>query len=208
MMEPQAATVGDGSVEDSRHEGPKIRPQERASDSTAEHQARAAADVTRRPVGCGVLTVSDTRTLQTDHSGDLVAEAISAGGHRVLQRMVVPDEPQRIEAGLRGWIADPAVELIVSTGGTGLARRDTTIEVVRRLLTIELEGFGELFRMLSWGEIGAAAMLSRATAGLVVGPGHQGETFIFALPGSPDAVRMAMRELIVPQIPHLVWLRR
>lgn len=147
---------------------------------------------------CAVLTVSDTRTLASDEGGLRIVEALEAAGHRVSERAIVPDEAAEVAARLTGWLAAGGVELIVTTGGTGVARRDTTVEVVERLLEKRLDGFGELFRMLSYREIGAAAMLSRALAGTV------GGTALFALPGSQAAVRLAMEELVVPELPHLL----
>jgi molybdenum cofactor biosynthesis protein B len=147
---------------------------------------------------CAVLTVSDTRTEATDRSGAYLAEALEGAGHRVVRREVVPDEPTRIDATLRRWLADGEAEVVLTTGGTGIAARDTTVEVVERLLDTRLDGFGELFRMLSYREIGAAAMLSRAVGGLA------GGRLLFALPGSSAAVRLAMDELLLPELPHLL----
>ena len=173
--------------------------------SADEHLRRSAE---HGPARCAVLTVSDTRTPQTDGSGSLIVERVETAGHRVLRRELVADEPEAIAGCIDGWLADPEVSVILITGGTGLARRDRTVEVVRRRLTVELEGFGELFRLLSFQQVGAAAMMSRAVAGLVVRAGGEGgETFVFALPGSTAAVRLALDELIVPQLKHLLWER-
>lgn len=161
---------------------------------SAEHHAEAAG----LTAACGVLTVSDTRTLETDEGGRRIVEALEAAGHRVAERAIVPDEPAEVGSRLSSWLAAGGVEVIVTTGGTGVARRDTTVEVVERLLEKRLDGFGEIFRMLSYREIGAAAMLSRALAGTV------GGTVLFALPGSKAAVRLAMEELVVPELPHLL----
>ena len=120
------------------------------------------------------------------------------------------DEPAEIDVAIRGWLDDPGIHAILITGGTGISPRDTTIEVVRRFLDVELEGFGELFRMLSFEQVQASAMMSRAVAGLVKaksGIAADG-TFIFAMPGSPNAVETAMGQLIAPQLAHLVWERR
>jgi molybdopterin adenylyltransferase len=165
---------------------------------TAEHREMARG----QSALCAVLTVSDTRTEATDEGGRLIRELLGAAGHHIKARAIVKDEPELIETKLRGWLADKAIHVILTTGGTGIARRDTTIEVVGRLLDKRLDGFGELFRMLSWEQVGAAAMLSRALGGLA------GETLVFAMPGSLDAVRLAMERLIVPELPHLVWERR
>jgi len=168
------------------------------SESTAHHRAAAAGQVG----ACAVLSISDTRTPETDHGGQLISERLETAGHRLAAYQLVKDEPAEIEAQLRTWIDSAEIDLILTTGGTGMSRRDTTIEVVERLLEKPLPGFGELFRMLSWQEIQAAAMLSRATAGLA------GQTMIFALPGSVAAVRLAMDQLIIPELRHLIWERR
>ncbi len=176
------------------------------SGTSEDHQRRAAEARRDRPVACAVLTVSDTRTPATDQSGPLIERLLADAGHATADRALEPDDPDRIAARLEAWIADPGIHAVLVTGGTGIAARDTTIEVVRRLLTTELEGFGELFRMLSYRRVRAAAMLSRAVAGLVARP-DTGDTFVFAMPGSTDAVELALTELIAPQLAHLVWLR-
>lgn len=168
------------------------------SPSTAHHR-HAARDQT---AVCAVLTISDTRTPETDSGGNRAVAALEGAGHCVEARAIVRDDPPAITARLESWIADPSIQVICTTGGTGLARRDTTYEVVARQLDKTINGFGELFRMLSWQEIGAAAMLSRAIAGLA------GDTLIFTMPGSPNAVALAMDRLIVPELPHLLWERR
>lgn len=166
--------------------------------STADHHL-AAAD---RRARCAVLTVSDSRTAATDRGGDTVAAALGAAGHTVEHRVLVPDEPHAVHAALHAWLhADSPPDVVITTGGTGIARRDTTVEVARGLIDKELEGFGELFRMLSYEQVGPAAMLSRAVGGLA------GETLLFTLPGSVNAVTLAMEKLIVPELPHLVWER-
>jgi len=171
----------------------------RMSDSTAQHRASAQSQRAR----CALLTISDTRDKSNDASGQLILERMQAAGHEVAHYEIVMDDAPAIEAVLRIWLeATPGLDVILTTGGTGIARRDTTIEVVRRLLDKPLDGFGELFRMLSWQEIGSAAMLSRAAAGLA------GETLIFALPGSRHAVELALSRLIVPELPHLIWERK
>ena len=162
--------------------------------STAEHRESAAG----LTAACAVLTVSDTRTAETDEGGRRIVEALEAAGHRVVARALERDEPAAVHARLVEWLAAGAAEVVLTTGGTGIARRDTTVEVVERLLDQRIEGFGELFRMLSFREVGAAAMLSRAVAGIA------GRTAIFALPGSPAAVRLALEELILPELPHLL----
>lgn len=164
--------------------------------ATNTHQNLASGRIART----GVLTVSDTRTASNDTSGRIICRLLLRAGHEVREQAIVRDEPDAIGAYLDRWIAREDMDLILLTGGTGLARRDTTIEVVAARFDRELDGFGELFRMLSWKQIGPAAMMSRATAGLA------GRTLLFAMPGSSAAVRLAMTELIVPEIAHLLWV--
>ncbi len=178
------------------------------SESASEHQRRAAEYAKNAPIRCAVLTISDTRELDNDESGALIERLLTDAGHEAVSRQLVPDDPQAICDRLEQWIADPQIQVVLTTGGTGIAARDNTIAVVRRLLTTELEGFGELFRMLSFREIQGAAMLSQAVGGLVArDAGTGGDTFIFAMPGSANAVRLAMTRLIAPQLAHLVWQR-
>ncbi len=168
------------------------------SEATTQHRG-AAAGMT---AGCGVLTVSDSRTRETDGGGDLIVESLEAAGHRIVARELVKDEPLEIGRVIGEWVRAGEVEVIVTTGGTGISRRDGTVEVVERFLDKRLDGFGELFRMLSWEEIGSAAMLSRAVAGLA----H--DTLIFALPGSRAGVWLALEKLILPELAHLLFERR
>ncbi len=146
----------------------------------------------------GVITISDTRTEADDTSGRSIKDAITGAGHELAFYRIVKDEPREIAA-LIQTPPDP-VDVIVTTGGTGLAPRDTTFETVSGIIEREIPGFGELFRMLSYEEIGAAAMLSRAVAGTVA------NRVVFCLPGSSKAVDLAMAKLIVPQVRHLVGL--
>ena len=150
----------------------------------------------RACVRCFVLTISDTRTPDTDASGDAIVETLTAAGHEVTGRDIVRDDPAAVRAvvGARAI----ATEAIITTGGTGITARDSTFEAIASLLEKKLDGFGELFRMLSYEEIGPAAMLSRACAGTV------GRCAVFSLPGSEHAVRLAMTKLIVPEIGHVV----
>jgi molybdenum cofactor biosynthesis protein B len=179
------------------------------SQSSRSHEQRAAEQAVRWPVRCAVLTISDTRSLEDDVGGPLIERFLREANHEAVERAIVKDEPGRIREKIESWLARGDVDAILATGGTGIARRDTTVEVVRRLLTVELEGFGELFRMLSWQQVGAAAMLSRAIAGLVSRADDRGgDTFVFVMPGSPNAVETAMKSLIAPQLAHLVWERR
>jgi molybdopterin adenylyltransferase len=161
--------------------------------TVGEHKAEAP-----RAIGCYVLTVSDTRTEDTDTSGRAIRDLLTQAGHTVTGHAIVRDEPARVATLVRGWLADPATRVIIATGGTGISSRDTTYEAINALLEKRLDGFGELFRMLSFHDIGSAAMMSRATAGTV------GRTAIFVLPGSLAAVRLAMEKLIVPELGHVV----
>ena len=156
----------------------------------------------REHVACAVITVSDTRTPATDTSGARIRELLEEAGHRVVAYEILPDEPARVGAHVDALCADPAVEAVLVNGGTGLAPRDSTYEAVADLLDKRLDGFGELFRMLSYEEIGAAAMLSRAVAGVARG------TVVASLPGSTAAVDLALRKLLVPQLGHMVALVR
>ena len=174
-----------------------------------EHSQHATDFLRSNPIGCAVLTISDTRTTETDRSGPLIQRLLREAGHTIVEIAIVPDEPAAISQQIEVWLKNAQVQVILTTGGTGIAPRDRTVEVVRRLLTVELEGFGELFRSLSYQEIKAAAMLSRAVAGLVAQEDDGGgDTFVFAMPGSVNAVQTAVSQLIVPQLPHLAGLRK
>lgn len=151
-----------------------------------------------RAARCFVLTVSDTRTEQTDASGRTIRDLLAAAGHEVVGHRIVRDEPAAVTAIVGERIADEGVQAIITTGGTGITSRDGTYEAIDGLLEKRLDGFGELFRMLSFQEIGAAAMLSRATAGTA------NRTAVFVLPGSENAVRLAMTKLIVPELRHVL----
>lgn len=146
------------------------------------------------PVAIAVLTVSDTRDLATDRSGDALAERIAAAGHRLADRRIVKDDAAAIEAILREWIADPAVDCVITTGGTGITGRDVTPEAFARVLEKEIGGFGELFRMLSFQKIGTSTIQSRAIGGVA------GGTYLFALPGSTGACRDAWDDILVWQL--------
>lgn len=161
--------------------------------SHSEHKAQAP-----RSVACYVLTVSDTRTPETDTSGRAIRELLERAGHRVAGSAIVKDDPEHVASLVLQQLANEATRVIIVTGGTGITARDNTYEALDSLLEKRLDGFGELFRMLSFADVGAAAMLSRATAGTV------GGKVIFALPGSEDAVRLAMTRLIVPELGHVV----
>ena len=149
-------------------------------------------------VSCFVLTVSDTRTLANDTSGQAIAALLEQAGHVVVGRDAVKDEPHDVLKVIRTEIGRGHVRVVITTGGTGISRRDSTYEAVTSMLEKRLDGFGEIFRMLSFSEIGPAAMLSRATAGISAG------CAIFMLPGSEAAVRLAMERLILPELGHIV----
>lgn len=151
-----------------------------------------------RTVGCAVVTISDTRTLETDVGGRAAVELLEAAGHRVVERRIVPDEPDVLRRLLVELAEQEGIEAVLLTGGTGLGRRDQTFETLSALLDKPLPGYGELLRMLSFQEIGPAAMLSRATGGLM------GQTVVLSMPGAPAAVRLALEKLILPELGHLV----
>jgi molybdenum cofactor biosynthesis protein B len=161
--------------------------------SDLEHKASAPASV-----GCYVLTVSDTRTEATDTGGRAAADLLIAAGHRVAGRTIVKDDADQVRDTIERQLANPDVQVIITTGGTGISSRDTTYEAVCGLLWKKLDGFGELFRVLSYEQIGAAAMLSRAVAGTIAG------RIVIALPGSEAAVRLALEKLVIPELGHLV----
>lgn len=149
-----------------------------------------------------VLTVSDTRSLEEDKSGAIAVDTLSDAGHTVVRREIVRDELQEIAHLVSSWAGDEGIDAIVVTGGTGPSRRDVTPEAVVPLMTTTLPGFGELFRHLSFEEIGAASMLSRAEAGWIDVDAHR--TPVFLLPGSPKAVMLATKQIIAPQLGHLL----
>ena len=146
------------------------------------------------PLGMAVLTISDTRDQTSDRSGAWLAEAVRAAGHRLVDRRIVRDEPAEIETAVRRWLADEEVDVVITTGGTGITLRDVTPEVLEPLFDKPIPGFGELFRMLSYRSIGPATVQSRALAGLARG------TLVFALPGSPGACRDAWEGILKWQL--------
>lgn len=148
-------------------------------------------------VRCAVITVSDTRTAETDTGGKTLCEGLVAAGHTLVARHIVADEPAQLEPLVRNLAAGETVDAVLLTGGTGISSRDQTYETITRLFTKTLPGYGELFRQLSFAEIGAAAMLSRATGGLV------GKCVVLTMPGSPAAVKLALSQLILPELGHL-----
>ncbi|MCE9595833.1 MAG: molybdenum cofactor biosynthesis protein MoaB [Planctomycetes bacterium] len=152
----------------------------------------------RTSLGFAVLTISDTRTGAEDKGGAYLVERLTAAGHRVARREIVRDERDEIESAVRRAVADPEVELVLSTGGTGIAPRDVTFDTLRKLLDSEIPGFGELFRWLSFREIGSATILSRALGGILAGK------VVLALPGSPKALALALDEIVLKEAGHLV----
>ncbi|MCW8907430.1 MAG: molybdenum cofactor biosynthesis protein B [Sedimenticola sp.] len=148
------------------------------------------------PLNIAVLTVSDTRTEETDKSGKVLQEGAVAAGHRVVEKAIVKDDVYQMRAIFSRWIADPEVHVIISTGGTGITGRDSTPEAVMPLLEKSIEGFGELFRSVSLEEIGASAIQSRAIAGLT------NQTLVFCLPGSTGACRTGWEKILNPQLDH------
>ena len=161
--------------------------------SVAAHRARSPVSVP-----CFVLTVSDTRTLETETSGRAIADLLTGAGHTVVARTIVRDDPVDVRRIVGDAVASSGARAVITTGGTGIARRDSTYEALTAIFDKQIDGFGELFRMLSFEEIGPAAMLSRATAGAVNG------CAVFLLPGSEAAVRLAMERLILPELGHIV----
>ena len=158
-----------------------------------EHKAAAPSRV-----GCYVITVSDTRTEATDTGGRAIADLLTKAGHDVAGRAIVKDDAELLRDCIGRQLANPSVQAIITTGGTGISSRDSTYEAVSAMLSKRIDGYGEIFRALSFQEIGAAAMLSRAVAGTV------GGRVLISLPGSEAAVRLAMEQLVVPELGHLV----
>jgi molybdenum cofactor biosynthesis protein B len=151
------------------------------------------------PVTAAIVTVSDSRTPETDTNRHYLEPRLTELGHRVAAYRLIKDEPDQVAAVLEELAAMPEVQIILFNGGTGISPRDTTYDVISRYLEKTLPGFGELFRMISYQEVGAAAMFSRATAGVYK------QTLVVSMPGSPNAVKTAMEKLIIPEINHLAW---
>ncbi|PJF23241.1 MAG: molybdenum cofactor biosynthesis protein [Phototrophicales bacterium] len=163
--------------------------------SAKDHQKQAG----NTPVTVAIVTVSDTRTPETDGNKQYLEARLTELGHRIAAYRLIKDEPDQVETVLDELAEMPTVQIILFNGGTGIAPRDTTYDVVSRKLTKVLPGFGELFRMVSYDEVGAAAMLSRAIGGVY------GDKLVFCMPGSTNAVQTAMEKLIIPQMNHLAW---
>jgi molybdopterin adenylyltransferase len=170
-------------------------PKTKLKDSVAEHRSRS--NIT---AGVAVITLSTSRTLQTDTSGDTIQELLEQSGHQVPVRKVLPDDLKILQRTLRGILKEKDVHAIITTGGTGLAPTDVTIEAVRPMLDKELPGFGSLFMLLSYPQVKSAAMMSRALAGTIKGK------VIFCLPGSPRACKLAIESLILPELGHIRML--
>jgi molybdopterin adenylyltransferase len=148
-------------------------------------------------VGCAVITISDTRTPESDRSGQLLQALLAVAGHDIWLYRILKDEPAQIQAELQALVRQPQVQAIIFNGGTGIAPRDTTYDAIAGSLEKELPGFGEIFRWLSYQEIGSRAIASRAVAGVI------GQTLVFSLPGSTNAVKLATESLILPELRHL-----
>lgn len=169
---------------------------EMGSQSSQQHREHAAE---RGAVTVAVVTVSDTRTRKTDLNAAYLGQAVADSGNVLHSIRIVPDEPDQVRSALHELAAVESVQVILFNGGTGISRRDKTYDVLSREIEKELTGFGELFRMLSFDQVGAAAMLSRATAGVFRGK------VIISTPGSPGAVRLAWEKLVQPELAHLAW---
>ncbi len=159
-------------------------------------------DKAHRSVRCAVITASDTRSEETDISGKKIKDLLAANHHGVVSYQILKDEPAQIAAAVRTLLEQPEVDAIIINGGTGIAPRDTTFEAIQGLLEKEISGFGELFRMLSYQDIGSAAMMTRATAGVAKGK------VVVSLPGSTGAVELGMTKLILPELGHMLFLLR
>jgi molybdenum cofactor biosynthesis protein B len=166
-------------------------------DSVEKHRSQAPEGL-----GFAVLTASDSRTEETDASGRSIADMATAAGHKILTHSIMPDKVEAIRTALQQALSVEGVDVVVVNGGTGLSPRDVTLEALAPLFERPVPGFGELFRMLSWQQVGAAAMLSRAEAAVI------GRRLVFVVPGSPKAVELAMESLILPEAAHLLGLVR
>jgi molybdenum cofactor biosynthesis protein B len=165
--------------------------------AVSEHKDKA-----RRTVRCAVITASDTRTEETDTSGKKIKDLLAAANHPMVAYQILKDEPAQITAAVRALLDRADVDAILINGGTGIAPRDTTFEAIQGLLEKEISGFGELFRLLSYQDIGSAAMMTRATAGVAKGK------VVVSLPGSTGAVELGMTKLILPELGHMLFLLR
>lgn len=159
-----------------------------------EHKCQAL-----KQVKCAVITISDTRTVETDESGKYIQQILKANGHGVILYKILKDDALEIQKEIQNILQEKSVQAIITNGGTGVSRRDITLEAVLPFLEKIINGFGEMFRVLSYNQIGSAAIMSRAIAGTSLG------IAIFCLPGSVDAVKLAMAKLIIPELGHIVW---
>ncbi|MDP9174184.1 MAG: MogA/MoaB family molybdenum cofactor biosynthesis protein [Planctomycetota bacterium] len=160
-----------------------------------DHRAQSRELVAR----CAIITLSDTRTLETDTSGKRIGELLTADGHVVAGLQILPDDPAKLRDAMTQLLSDANIDAILTNGGTGISRRDQTIPTIESLIEIPLPGFGELFRMLSWEQIASGALLSRAVGGIAKSKP------IFAMPGSTKAVELAMTKLILPELRHMLF---
>ena len=151
-----------------------------------------------KSVHCYVLTISDTRTEETDTGGRAIVDLLAEGGHEVLGKAIIPDDPERVRQAVEAQLANDHVQVVITTGGTGISSRDQTYEAISGILEKRIDGFGELFRALSYAEVGTAAMLSRALAGTAR------RKIVICVPGSENAVRLALTRLVLPELGHLV----
>lgn len=165
--------------------------------SREEHLKYASKEISK--INFAVLTVSDTRTKDTDESGKILCEMLKNKGHNIVYYEIAKDEEKEIEKFVKKAIFDKNVNVVITNGGTGISKRDVTIETIEKFFEKTLNGFGEIFRYLSYKEIGSGAIMSRAAAGVCNGKA------IFSIPGSPNAVKLAMERIIIPEISHIVW---
>lgn len=179
----------------------KTRGEPQMSEKHSHELHRTHAEAVKS-VKCAVLTISDTRTEETDTSGQLIRSLLSADGHSVVRYQIVRDDVWQVRKVVVSWLTDEEVDAVITTGSTGLSPRDVAVEAIEPLLDKKLEGFGELFRSLSYSEIKSAAIMSRAFAGVA------NRKIVFCLPGSPNACRLALQKLILPELRHLVWTVR
>ncbi len=153
----------------------------------------------QKKLKCAVVTFTDTRNMQTDKSGQIIIEQLKKEGHKLVEYLIVKEDPVEIKEVFEKLLAQTEIDALITTGGTGLSSRDSTIEVVRPLLDKELEGFGEIFRFVSFQQIGSAAIMSRATAGIA------NKKAVFCLPGASKAVRLAMSRIVLQQLAHVIF---
>lgn len=168
----------------------------------------AHKDLPRAKVNFAIVITSDSRTEKTDRTGKVITDLLERQGHKCVLRTIIPNNLKLIQRHIKDLVKSGVVELVITSGGTGCGNKDVTIEAIASLLSKTLEGFGELFRMLSYKEIGSTALMSRALLGVVnpqsVIRDHK-SVILCALPGSPDAVKLALSKLLIPQIDHLIW---